>query len=504
MKELMKAADPELFRVKVGRFHERWYTDPQPTCAIAAASDWRGPSISAVKKASGSDWTNVAIRRIAASDADTFIALAAMEPDERAKWLRDINTDDLKVAAGRGTIVHYWAEQMLLGDEPTEPTALDLAAWNVPAESLPEAKLYLNAIRTWFDKHQPELIGKEIVVFNRALHGYGYGGTADAWVKINGQNVAIDWKTRTRSSRHGAYAEEGAQIAAACNAEYCIIDIDGVPGRARIPKFDHGLVVSIKPEGCETFPIDLAAAQAHWVAMHAWWTARRDETRAIQKAMPKETAAIDTLVARAKQLKAAGHGEQLVAAWPANYPALSKLATADETQLKRVDEILAALEAEHEMPFMAAAEPAPKAKRAPKRQAAAPRPDDTEHADEKAVEKLEAHVAKLNDQERAWLNHQTAAAKADGYSVSITQVPSVRRFEIGRALLAFAKLTDVDDMFNCALNTVGSPDGSLGQRVGTLTKEQAEQLVVIARHIHNGDPVVVTPENTLTLESTNV
>jgi len=220
--------------------------------------------------------------------------------------------------------------------------------------------------------------------------------------------------------------------------------------------------------------------------------------------MPKETAAIDTLVARAKQLKAAGHGEQLVAAWPANYPALSKLATADETQLKRVDEILAALEAEHEMPFMAAAEPAPKAKRAPKRQAGAPRPDDTEHADEKAVEKLEAHVAKLNDQERAWLNEQTAAAKADGYSVSITQVPSVRRFEIGRALLAFAKLTDVDDMFNCALNTVGSPDGSLGQRVGTLTKEQAEQLVVIARHIHNGDPVVVTPENTLTLESTNV
>lgn len=502
MKELLKAADPERFRVKVGRFHERWYTDPLMTCAIAAESDWRGPSISAVKKASGSDWTNVAIRRIANSTADTFTALAAMEPEDRAKWLRDINNDDLKIAAGRGTIVHYWAEQMLLGDEPTEPTALDLASWNVPAESLPEAKLYLNAIKRWFDQHQPELIGKEIVVFDRGLNGYGYGGTADAWVKINGQTVAIDWKTRTVSSRHGAYPEEGAQIAAACNAEYCVIDIDGAPGRSRIPKFDHGLVVSIKPEGCETFPIDLEAAQAHWVAMHAWWTARRDETRAIAKPIKKETATIDNLVARAISLKDAGHGQALVAAWPANHPTLAKLAEADDKQLATVEEVIARLEAEYEMPFQPVVQ-APKKKSARKKPAPVVRPDDSEHADEKAVEKLRAHFAKLDDNQLAWTNTITAEAKAAGCSVSIDQVPSVRRFEIGRALLAFAKL-ESDDMFDAALNTVDATEGSLGERVGRLTKEQADQLVVIARHIHNGDPVVVTENNTLKLEDSNV
>ena len=50
-------ADPDLFRVNVGR--QRWYIDPLPACDIAPEDDpdKSYPSISRVKKADAKDWT---------------------------------------------------------------------------------------------------------------------------------------------------------------------------------------------------------------------------------------------------------------------------------------------------------------------------------------------------------------------------------------------------------------------------------------------------------------
>ena len=63
--ETTMSYNPDDFRVAVGRFKERWYHDPLPSCAIAEQSDWQGPSISTVKKASGQDWSFVTVKRIA-------------------------------------------------------------------------------------------------------------------------------------------------------------------------------------------------------------------------------------------------------------------------------------------------------------------------------------------------------------------------------------------------------------------------------------------------------
>jgi hypothetical protein len=42
MSILKGPADADHFRVKVGRYGDRWYTDPLPACGIAPASDWHG------------------------------------------------------------------------------------------------------------------------------------------------------------------------------------------------------------------------------------------------------------------------------------------------------------------------------------------------------------------------------------------------------------------------------------------------------------------------------
>src|SRR5690606_28481870 len=90
--------------------------------------------------------------------------------------------------------------------------------------------------------------------------------------------VGIDWKSRTIDSKHSAYPEEGAQIAAGVRADYMIVD-DGNGGakRALLPKVDTGLVVSIKPDGARVYPIDIDTAWRHVEAMHAFWKARQVE-----------------------------------------------------------------------------------------------------------------------------------------------------------------------------------------------------------------------------------
>jgi hypothetical protein len=49
------------YRIKVGRYKDRWYRDPLPATAVpardAALTDEAYPSVSIVKGASGKDWT---------------------------------------------------------------------------------------------------------------------------------------------------------------------------------------------------------------------------------------------------------------------------------------------------------------------------------------------------------------------------------------------------------------------------------------------------------------
>jgi hypothetical protein len=276
-------ADADHYRVQVGRYGERWYTDPLPACDIADATEWTGPSISTVKKASGSDWTYVGLKRVAAQDADELTNMASLDPGQRYDRLKGYNAHGLKVAAGRGTIVHWWAEDLLNGLTPRHFTPEMAVANGVPAASAEEADHYWDALHGFFDAYQPELVATESVCIHRMLNGGGYGGTADAIVRLNnGMTVMLDWKSRGADSKHSAHPEEAGQVSALAGAEYMIVQGDnGAAQRIPVTAVDCGLIVSIRPDGFRCYPIDLEAGFAHWTSMHAWWLARRNERQPI-------------------------------------------------------------------------------------------------------------------------------------------------------------------------------------------------------------------------------
>jgi hypothetical protein len=267
-------ADADNYRVKVGRYNDRWYTDPLPACDIAPASEATYPSVSTVKKASGTDWSFVALKRVAEALRDKPDCLGGLDYLACYESLKSINKLGLERAANRGTQVHTYLERALRG-QPME-TAFDD----------PSGQPYLDAIKAFLDAYQPEMVAAELVCINRNLNGVGYGGTGDGIVRFPTLDSTrkVDWKSRGIDSDHGAYPEEAAQLGAYSSADYYIAE---GPTRTRLPMdIDGGLIVSIKPDGVRLYPIDLDKARIQWEALHAWWVARRAEREPISRPLP--------------------------------------------------------------------------------------------------------------------------------------------------------------------------------------------------------------------------
>ncbi len=262
-------AHADNYRIKVGRYKDRWYRDPLP-----ADDRWNGtpdhesyPSVSIVKSASGKDWTYVSLKRIA--HADDLAEIAGKGYFERYERFKVINQLDLSAAMRRGTNVHTWAECIAYG----VPQYLNQAG---------EGGAYFPIVDQLFADLNPKLVAAEFVCIHRSLHGVGYGGTSDGIFEIDGKRYMVDWKSRGEDSDHDVYPEEAGQIGGYVGCEYIIIEDDDPSNphgakRTDMPKLDGALIVSIKPDSYEVYPIELDRAIDHFHAMHAWWNARRIE-----------------------------------------------------------------------------------------------------------------------------------------------------------------------------------------------------------------------------------
>ncbi len=264
---LMGPADADHYRIKVGNFGSRFYVDPLPACDIAPTTEAHWPAISTIKKANSSDWSFVALKRVAEALERRPRDLDGLTLDERYERLKAYNKTGLAAAADRGTSVHAKLERALRGE---------------PATTFPgdPGNDYIDAINAFIADHKPELIAAEVVAVNRTLNGVGYGGTLDVIARIGGKAYIIDWKSRGADSSHGAYADEARQIGGYASAEYLIVD---GPQRVRLPDLDGGLIVSIKPDGYRVYPVDLETAAAQWRDLHTWWCAKRGESASIGK-----------------------------------------------------------------------------------------------------------------------------------------------------------------------------------------------------------------------------
>jgi hypothetical protein len=243
---LRAPTDANNYRVKVGRWGERWYCDPLPGCAIADATDEVWPSVTTVGKANGWPWgivANTTAKRIAQSNE--LAAIAAQPPEARLKRLKGIDETAGEQARNRGSNVHRVAEAHLYGAEMH-------LAYDAPGYD------YQPIVERMFLELAPRLVAAEFVAIHRTLNGAGYGGTGDAVLDIADRLYLVDWKTRGGDSDHGAYPNEAAQIAAYAGAQYWIVD-DGQGGARRIRplELDGGLIISIKTDSYEIYPVQL-------------------------------------------------------------------------------------------------------------------------------------------------------------------------------------------------------------------------------------------------------
>lgn len=280
--QLRPPTDADNYRVKTGRFGDRFYTDPLP-----ADTDWPEtsdddvyPAVSTVKKATGQDWSRAMAKRLAKAPSQ-LVEIARLDSEfERKHRLNLLSDAGLDQASGRGTIVHAHAEAVLANRLPIY-------------QMTDTVKPYIRTLEAFLAAYQPTLVAVEFVAIHRTLNianvrrgnkFFGYGGTGDAVIEIDGKWYLVDWKSRAEDSDHKAYPEEGAQVSAYGRADYWIVhDPESIHGAKRIkpPELEGGLIVSIKPDSYECYPIDLDKGFDYWTDLHAWWQARRSETKAI-------------------------------------------------------------------------------------------------------------------------------------------------------------------------------------------------------------------------------
>ena len=183
------------------------------------------------------------------------------------KWLRDARFRRPKgerTAAELGTAVHEACEQFALtGTRP---------------EVDPDVAPFLDQFDRWCDKFQPVYEAAEVTVYSPQ---YGYAGTCDAFLSVDGVRCIVDYKTSKKSvdargKATSPYPEQVAlQLAAYRYAElaavwrprrmeqfrrrYYLLGEAEKAMAVPVPEVDIGLVIHITPEHCEAWPMECGA-----------------------------------------------------------------------------------------------------------------------------------------------------------------------------------------------------------------------------------------------------
>lgn len=162
-------------------------------------------------------------------------------------------------AAELGTAVHAACETYALtGNRP-----------DVDAEVAP----FLDQFDRFLHEFQPTYIATEVTVYNRT---YGYAGTLDAAIEVDGERLLIDYKTSrdsydAKGNPKGPYPEASLQLAAYRYAEmaavwrarrfenfrrrYYLLSQTEIGMAAPVPEVDGGVVVYLTPHRYGVYPV---------------------------------------------------------------------------------------------------------------------------------------------------------------------------------------------------------------------------------------------------------
>lgn len=158
-----------------------------------------------------------------------------------------ITEEDLQVAAveherlrdsgaSTGTEAHALVESYLKGN----PVTLDKVSQ--------EAQNAYNAFVEWFESEEPEVVNVEEVIYSDK---YGYAGTYDCLLKIDGKYWLCDLKTTNASRRapNGVYPENFIQLGAYALAHEEQRTFEDTNGGTKLVKVDGLMVISAKKNG---------------------------------------------------------------------------------------------------------------------------------------------------------------------------------------------------------------------------------------------------------------
>lgn len=240
------------------------------------------------------------------SDCPDGCAHGSARECDTVKWLRDAmnrQPKDRLSAKDLGSVVHTLAEEYALtGTRPDlERIRHEIATQGGPKVDVdaeaPTAAAMLDRFDGWLQRFRPAYEATEVCVYSPT---YGYAGTTDAFLTVNGWRAIADYKT-TRDPRDSKgklktpYPEVALQLAAYRYAEgaavwrprrteiqwrrYYLLSQQERDQAVPVPEVDGGLCIHISTESCEAFPVACGPevhtsflyvqAAARWHLQHA-------------------------------------------------------------------------------------------------------------------------------------------------------------------------------------------------------------------------------------------
>jgi hypothetical protein len=239
---------------------EYWIGEQTAVAAIRQQATWRGML----------------------QDCDTDCQHISARNCPAVKWLRDARwrrPKDLLSATDLGTVVHTLAETYALtGQRPDkDQVAQQIRSIGGPGVQIdlegPVVWAMLDRFDEWLQRFTPTYQATEVVVYSPT---YGWAGTADAFLTIDGVRAIVDYKTTrepydSKGNLKKPYAEVSPQLAAYRHGEfaavwrarryepqkrrYYLLNATERAAAIPVPEVDTGWCIHITPEGCEAYPI---------------------------------------------------------------------------------------------------------------------------------------------------------------------------------------------------------------------------------------------------------
>lgn len=247
------------------------------TVPTAEDVDERLWSVTTILKAFGDSegliyWSVNETAKAAVKGLKTLTTLAADDEDQALEWLsgaRFRGGKGERSATKLGEDVHAACEQYVVsGKRPAAGDPLPNGAVD------DEVSPYLSSFELWLDRFQPEYTAAEMTVYNPE---YGYAGTLDGHVVVDGTPVIIDYKTSKQSldgrgKRKRPWVDVALQMAAYRYApmaavwrarrfeqysrRYYLLNEDERQLAIPTPVTEGGLVIQLTPQHCDVYPVD--------------------------------------------------------------------------------------------------------------------------------------------------------------------------------------------------------------------------------------------------------